>query len=38
MFLYYTVILFYYVAWYVGYGYFYVIYDTWNGSKNLILL
>ena len=33
MFLYYTVILFYYVIWYVGYGYFYVIYDTvWNRS------
>ena len=34
MFLYYTVILFYYVIWYVGYDYFYVIYDTfWNRSK-----
>ena len=34
---YYTVILFYYVIWYVGYGYIYVSYDTfWNRSKNLI--
>ena len=26
--------MFYYVIWYVGYGYFYIIYDTfWNRSK-----